>query len=59
MSEIVTSLIDGGLTIDFLHEHPYVEFQAFPQMTKGEDGRWHLPGDRLPMMFSIRAWKPL
>ena len=60
LGEIVTALIDAGLRIDALVEHPFLSWQAdfltevdgdhyvLPEGTKGE----------LPLMFSLRATKP-
>jgi len=55
LGEIVSAVVESGLTLEFLHEHPYTCFQALPQMRLEADGRWHLPGDRLPLLFSLRA----
>jgi SAM-dependent methyltransferase len=57
MGEIVTALVDAGLTIEFLHEFDFAEWElAFT--TKGDDGRSRLPGDlngKLPLFFSLKA----
>ncbi len=57
LSEIINSLIGAGLKIEFLHEYPMIFFKHFPFMQKGKDGFWHLEGDRLPLVFSIKARK--
>ena len=60
LGEIVTSLIDAGLRIEFLHEFPVSSYEALPGMTKGDDGFYHLrQGDSMvPFLFSIRTLKP-
>lgn len=60
LGEIVTALINAGLTIEFLYEFPYSCYQPFPCMTQGEDGWWRLPEKYrdIPMLFSIKATKP-
>ena len=60
LGEIVTALADAGLRIEFLHEFPFCNFQALPNMVLGEDGWWRFPesNDCIPQMFSIRANKP-
>lgn len=58
LGEIVTSVIDSGLQLELLHEYPFAAFHRLPQMKSCEDGLWRLPGDRLPFIFSLRAWKP-
>jgi hypothetical protein len=60
LGEIVSSLIDAGLRIDFLHEFPFVEWPV-PFLVSGDDGRSRPPPDsngELPLFFSIRATKP-
>ena len=57
LGKIVTSLIELGLKIEFLHEFPFTRYQAFPVMEKGDDGWWRFPdhNDSFPQLFSIRA----
>ncbi len=61
LGEIVTSLIDADLRIEFLHEHQFGEWHAFPEMQKDNDGYWRFPENRdhMPLMFSLRATKEL
>ncbi len=56
--EVVSALIDAGLRIEFLHEHPASCFQMFPFMEKDADGSWRIKGDPIPQLFSVRASKP-
>jgi SAM-dependent methyltransferase len=59
LGEIVTSLADAGLQIEFLHEFPHAGYPCLPQMQRGDDGFWRLPGnDGVPFLFSIKAQKP-
>ena len=60
LGEIVTALADAGLRLDLLHEFPYCQYQALPNMVQGADGWWRFPehNDSIPQMFSIRATKP-
>jgi SAM-dependent methyltransferase len=60
LGEIVTSLIDAGLEIEFLHELDFCDWQL-PWLVQSPDGRWRLPADaggQLPLFFSLRATKP-
>ena len=60
MGEIVSSLVDAGLRIEFLHEFDFAEW-AMPFLESDPDGRSRLPADvsgRLPLFFSVRASKP-
>ncbi len=60
LGEIISALIDAGLLLDFVHEHPFVEWPvAF--LADAGDGRYRLPPDargELPLFFSLRATKP-
>jgi SAM-dependent methyltransferase len=59
LSEIINSLIEAGLRLEFLHEFTFVGYQSHPFLTQGSDGNWRyekLPGG-LPLAFSIRAVK--
>ena len=60
LSEVVNSLTQAGLVIDFLHEFPFICYRARPAMEQGEDGWWRLPhhNDSIPWLFSIKAHKP-
>jgi 2-polyprenyl-3-methyl-5-hydroxy-6-metoxy-1,4-benzoquinol methylase len=58
LGEIVTSLIEAGLTIEFLHEFPFSVYEQLPFLI-ADKGRWAPPEDpaMLPLMFSLRASK--
>jgi SAM-dependent methyltransferase len=60
LAEVINSVIDAGLRIDFLHEFPYLCWDNFPFMQRGADGWWRLPGDHdtIPLAFSLQATKP-
>lgn len=61
LGEILGSLIDAGLKIDFLHEYPFSEWKCFPNMQEDED-RWYTITDlnmtnMLPLTFTLKATK--
>ncbi len=61
LGEIVSSLIDAGLHIGFLHEFDFVDW-PIDFLVEGADGRWRLPAGtpgQLPLFFSLKASKPL
>lgn len=60
MGTIIDSVIEASLRLEFLHEFPFCAWEMFPFMDKGEDGYYRLQGDgdRIPLLFSIRARKP-
>ena len=57
LGAIVTSLCDAGLTIRFLHEHPYTRFRMHPLLEATDDGYWTFPAGtpRMPLTFSLLA----
>jgi SAM-dependent methyltransferase len=60
LGEIVTSLADAGLRIEFLHEFDFVRW-PMDFLVEGADGRWRLPegsNGQLPLFFSLKATKP-
>ncbi len=59
LGEIINSLVNAGLRIEFLHELPYISWQMFPSMQRGDDGWWYLPENRtpIPLLFSVKATK--
>jgi ubiquinone/menaquinone biosynthesis C-methylase UbiE len=57
LADVISSLIAAGLKIDFLHEFPICNYQALPYMKKQPDGWWHIEGDPLPLLFSLKATK--
>jgi SAM-dependent methyltransferase len=62
LGEIVTALIDAGLRIEALVEHPFLAWKVdFLVEDPADSGEWRLPpGTRgeLPLMFSLLASKP-
>ena len=61
LGELVTALIDAGLRIESLVEHPYLEWSAAFLVERPGTGRWYLPDTvegELPLMFSLKATKP-
>jgi SAM-dependent methyltransferase len=60
LGEIVTALIDAGLVVERLVEHPFLDWKVDFLVDDGND-RWVLPPDssgELPLMFSLVARKP-
>ncbi len=62
LGEIVTALIDAGLTLEWLRESAQLDWGAdFLVETAPASGRYRLPPEakgELPLMFSLRACKP-
>jgi SAM-dependent methyltransferase len=58
LGDIINSLISAGLKIEFLHEYPKIFFKAMPYMVQDKDGYWRIPGDKIPLIFTLKATKP-
>jgi SAM-dependent methyltransferase len=60
LSDIIGSLREAQLTIDWYHEHAALTWPLFPNMVKSEDGLYRLPTGfpQLPLAFSLKAVKP-
>ncbi|UCC17621.1 MAG: class I SAM-dependent methyltransferase, partial [Dehalococcoidales bacterium] len=57
MGDIVNALIKAGLRIEFLHEYPYIFFKAMPYMVQDDQGSWRIAGDKIPLIFTLKATK--
>ena len=57
LGDIVTALIDAGLTINSLHEHDWTVYQPVKGMIESPRGVWRLPDDPIPLAFTIQATK--
>jgi SAM-dependent methyltransferase len=57
---VVTSLVEAGLRIEFLHEHPFTVEQFWPLMEEVAPRKWALRrhGESIPLTFSLKAIKP-
>jgi hypothetical protein len=59
LGEIVTALLDAGLTVTGLAEHDSVPWNALPGLMTESDGEWRLADRpcRLPCSYTLRAVK--
>lgn len=57
MGDITNSLIYAGLRIEFLHEFPMIYFKCYPFMEQDDDGLWRIKGDKIPLIFTLKATK--
>lgn len=57
LGDVVTFLIEAGLRIEYLREHPFTVYRALPFLEQGADGYWRPPEGmlRVPLLFSLRA----
>lgn len=56
---IISSLIEAGLRIEYLHEFDYTVYRQFPFLVQGENQIYALPEGipPVPLLFSLRATK--
>lgn len=56
LGEVVTGLLDAGLSLDWLHEHDAVAWKMFRCLRKDEAGLFRWPGQAwLPLAYSLSA----
>jgi SAM-dependent methyltransferase len=60
LGTVVTALSAAGLRIDYLREHPFIAWRAFPDLVERDDYFFELPDGfpAIPLSFSLRAEKP-
>ena len=60
ISSVISSVIGAGFELRFFHEFDYTLFRLNEWMVEGADTRWHWPSSspRLPLMYSLKAYKP-
>ena len=57
IGDIINALISEGLRIEFLHEFPMSSYSQFPFMEQDKVGWWRVKGDKIPLIFSLKATK--
>jgi 2-polyprenyl-3-methyl-5-hydroxy-6-metoxy-1,4-benzoquinol methylase len=59
LEEVLTSLLQSGLTITAFKEFDYSPYNCFKNMIKGENERYYIEhlGKKMPMVYSIKAKK--
>lgn len=58
LGDIVSALAATGLRIEYLHEFAECIHPHLPFMKRATDSLWHIEGDPIPTIFSIKATKP-
>ncbi len=57
LSEVLNSLIEVGLTIEYFNEHNASPYDIFPNLKKNKDGFFELPNKLYPLIFELKARK--
>jgi SAM-dependent methyltransferase len=57
LGDVISALTGAGLKIEYLHEFPLSPYRWSPFTVKDDDGWWRVKGDKVPLIFSIKAGK--
>lgn len=59
LSDIINSLIEAGLTIQFLNEYPFTSMKLYAFTEKDSEGYYRIPEQKiqLPLLFTLKAIK--
>ncbi|MFX0041961.1 MAG: class I SAM-dependent methyltransferase [Candidatus Hodarchaeota archaeon] len=59
VSDIINSLIQAGLKIEFFNEHPFTSYKLFAFSEKDSDGYYRLKNQKaeIPLLFTLKASK--
>lgn len=59
LAEVTGALLEAGLVVEALGEHPFMDWPAFPGLVECPQG-WRLPegAPRIPLNFSVVARRP-
>ena len=60
ISSVISSVIGAGFELRFFHEYDHTLFRLTDWLVEGDDTRWYWPSPsaRLPLMYSLKAYKP-
>jgi SAM-dependent methyltransferase len=60
LGTVITALAQAGLTIEFLHEHPFTLRARWPFLERRADRTYHMPADlpEIPLLYSVKAMRP-
>lgn len=60
LPSIFSAVLTAGFELRFFHEYDYTLFRLNQWLVPGTDGRWRWPSPdaRLPLMYSLKAYKP-
>ncbi|CAM3450738.1 class I SAM-dependent methyltransferase [Aequorivita lipolytica] len=57
LGEVITSLCEAGLKIEFLKEHDASPYDIFPGLVKNTEGMFELANKMYPLIFEVKAIK--
>lgn len=61
LGPVITAVVDAGLVVELVGEHPIGVERKWPFMVRDENGFWVMPDDRpsIPQIWSLRARRPI
>lgn len=57
LGEVISSLIEAGLQIEYLKEHDASPYDIFPGLKKNDEGLFEMTNKLYPLLFEIKATK--
>ena len=57
LSEVINSLIEAGLIIEYLNEYDGSPYDIFPSLVKNNEGLFEMPSKTYPLVFEVKARK--
>ena len=60
LDDVLTAVLGAGLVLESFHEHDHTLYPRWPDLVRGDDGRYRLPegSPSLPLLYSLRARRP-
>ncbi|WP_348607905.1 class I SAM-dependent methyltransferase [Halobaculum rarum] len=53
LGEILTALVEAGIDLRFVHEHPFSPVQRSESMVEDDQGRWRFEDHDLPLLVTV------
>lgn len=57
LGEVISSLSEAGLRIDFMREHDQSPYNVFPNLIKADNNMYQMKDQLYPMIFELKATK--
>ena len=57
LGEVITSLSEAGLRIEYLNEHDGSPYDIFPGLVKNNEGMFEMVNKMYPLIFELKAFK--
>ncbi|SRX54089.1 bifunctional 2-polyprenyl-6-hydroxyphenol methylase/3-demethylubiquinol 3-O-methyltransferase UbiG [Aequorivita sp. CIP111184] len=57
LGEVISSLSEAGLHIEYLKEHDASPYDIFPELVKNAEGMFEMPNKMYPLIFEVKTKK--